>query len=158
MIRKKILLLGDFSVGKTSLIRRYVEGAFSDNYLTTIGVKISKKLCTIENVECELIIWDVEGTTPQKKIPLSYYKGASAAILVADVNREDSINGIEAHKKAFLEVNPRGKVVTSYNKADLLNDNQVKGFTLDAYSFLSSAKDDINIEILFTTLAKEILK
>lgn len=157
MIRKKILLLGDFSVGKTSLIRRYVEGAFSDSYLTSIGVKISKKLCIIEGVSCELIIWDVEGTTPQKKIPLSYYKGASAAILVADVNREETIKGIDAHKKAFLEVNPRGKVVISYNKSDLLNASQIEEFNLDASSFLSSAKNDMNIEILFTTLAKEIL-
>jgi len=157
MIRKKILLLGDFSVGKTSLIRRYVDGAFDDTYLTTIGVKISKKLCTINDIDCEIIIWDVEGTTPHKQIPLNYYKGACGAILVTDVNRHDTVLGLEEHKKIFLDINPNGKYVVAYNKADLLNDEQKEKFELNDFTFLTSAKTDDNVEALFITLMKEML-
>jgi small GTP-binding protein len=156
MIRKKILLLGDFSVGKTSLIRRYVEGSFSDSYLSTIGVKISKKCSKAENVEIEFIIWDIEGKTAFKKIPLSYYKGASAAIVVVDVNREETVEGIEAHKKIFFEINPKGKILVAYNKGDLLSALQKKDLVLDAQSFLTSAKENSNIELLFERLAKEV--
>lgn len=158
MIRKKILLLGDFNVGKTSLIRRYVENTFDDTYLTTIGVKISKKLCIIEEVECELLIWDIEGATPTKKIPLSYYNGASGAIIVADVNRSETCESIEEHKNTFLVQNPNASVVVAYNKSDLLTPMQKENFSLDTHTFFTSAKENLNVEHLFTLLMKEILK
>jgi small GTP-binding protein len=157
MIRKKILLLGDFSVGKTSLIRRYVDGTFDDRYLTTIGVKISKKLCTLEANECEVLIWDVEGKTPYKDIPMNYYNGASGAILVVDVNRSETLETLQSHKERLLSVNPEAKYVVAYNKADLLNDEQKKGYEEDASHLLTSAKEGDNVEKLFHTLVKEIL-
>ena len=157
MIRKKILLLGDFNVGKTSLIRRYIENTFDDKYLTTIGVKISKKILSVDKIECEMIIWDVEGETPQKKIPENYMLGASGAIFVADCNREETIKNLDKHIKRFLAVNPDAKYVKAYNKSDLLTDQQKELFVLDNSSFLTSAKDGVNINRLFSTLAKEIL-
>lgn len=157
MIRKKILLLGDFNVGKTSLIRRYVENTFDDTYLSTIGVKISKKLCTIEEMECEILIWDIEGATPTKKIPLSYYHGAAGAILVADVNRSETRESIEEHKSTFLSQNPNASVVVAYNKADLLTQMQKDHFHLDSHTFFTSAKDNLNVEDLFICLVKDIL-
>jgi len=157
MIRKKILLLGDFNVGKTSLIRRYVDDAFDDTYLTTIGVKISKKFCIINNIECEMLIWDIEGTTPTKKIPLNYYRGASGAIFVTDVNRSDTFDGLEEHKKVFLSQNPKASYVIAHNKSDLLSPAQREHFELNAHTFLTSAKENENVERLFITLMKEIL-
>jgi small GTP-binding protein len=156
MIRKKVLLLGDFSVGKTSLVRRYVDGAFDDKYLTTIGVKISKKLLTINGEEYELLIWDVEGSTPSKKISLGYYRGASGAIFVADVGRRDTIEGIDAHKEVFLTENPGAKFVTAYNKADNLSDIAKENIECDEDTFLTSAKDDVNVEELFMRLAEKM--
>ena len=78
IIAKKICLIGDFNVGKTSLIRRFVENKFSDRYLTTIGVKISRKSITIEATEQQvnLLIWDIEGQTKEKAIPNNYLQGA----------------------------------------------------------------------------------
>jgi len=157
MIRKKILLLGDFSVGKTSLVRRYVDGAFDDKYLTTIGVKISKKLLTINNVECELLIWDVEGSTPSKKISLGYYRGASGAILVSDITRRDTVKGLEEHKTIFLSENPNSEFVVAYNKSDALSDIAKENLTLDEDTFLTSAKDDSNVEALFLRLMEKML-
>lgn len=157
MIRKKILLLGDFSVGKTSLIRRYIDKTFDDSYLTTIGVKISEKELTIDDVDLKLLIWDVEGATKTKKIPLAYFKGASAAIFVADVSRKDTMSSIANHIETFLEVNPNANYVIAYNKSDLLSKEEEASLILPNNSFLSSAKKDENIEILFEILAKEIV-
>ena len=157
MIRKKILLLGDFSVGKTSLVRRYVDGAFDDKYLTTIGVKISKKLLTISGVECELLIWDVEGSTPSKKISLGYYRGASGAILVSDITRRDTVKGLEEHKTVFLSENPDSEFVVAYNKSDALNEIAKENIELDEDTFLTSAKDDTNVEALFLRLMEKML-
>lgn len=157
MIRKKILLLGDFSVGKTSLVHRYVDGAFDDKYLTTIGVKISKKLCTLGGVECEFIIWDVEGSTPSRKISLGYYRGASGAILVSDVGRRDTIESLQEHKDMFLVENPNAVYVTAYNKADKLTELAKENITLDENTFFTSAKDDQNVDELFTRLMEKML-
>jgi small GTP-binding protein len=157
MIRKKILLLGDFSVGKTSLIRRYVDDAFDDSYLTTIGVKISKKLCTINGVASEILIWDVEGATPQKKIPHSYLLGASGAIFVADSAREETIQNLDGHIAAFLSVNPNAKYVVAYNKSDLLTVYEKTHMSLGKNGFFTSAKDGSHVISLFTQLAKDML-
>jgi len=157
MIRKKILLLGDFSVGKTSLVRRYVDGSFADKYLTTIGVKISKKLCTIEGVECELLIWDVEGSTPSKKISLGYYRGASGAIFVTDVTCKETLENLQAHKDVFLTENPNATFVTAYNKADMLSEVARENIVLEDDTFLTSAKDDENVEALFVKLVEKML-
>jgi len=157
MIRKKILLLGDFSVGKTSLVRRYVDGAFDDKYLTTIGVKISKKVLTFANFECELLIWDVEGSTPSKKISLGYYKGASGAILVSDVGRRETIENLNQHKDIFLVENPNAVYVTAYNKADKLSKVARDNITLDEDTFFTSAKDDENVDELFMRLMEKML-
>jgi len=157
MIRKKILLLGDSSVGKTSLVRRYVDGAFDDKYLTTIGVKISKKLCTIEGIECELLIWDVEGSTPSKKISLGYYRGASGAIFVTDITRRETLKGLEDHKDIFLSENPNAVYVTAYNKVDMLSEIARERIDLAEDTFLTSAKDDSQVEELFMQLMKKML-
>jgi small GTP-binding protein len=159
MIRKKILLIGDFGVGKTSLIRRYIDNSFSDYYLTTIGVKISKKRLTINDIECEILIWDIEGATPIKKIPHSYFKGASGAIFVCDVSRGDTIDDLYDHINSFLIVNPNAKYVIAYNKVDLLSTGQKESLSvkLSGNEFMTSAKDDENVTKLFETLAKEMV-
>ena len=158
MIRKKILLLGDFNVGKTSLIKRYIDNTFDDRYLTTIGVKISKKLLEIKHTKCELLIWDIEGSTPIKPIPENYMLGASGAIFVADCNREETVQNLDNHIERFLNVNPGTKYVIAYNKSDLLSEQQKKLFILHENSFLTSAKEGDNVNRLFMQLAKDIVQ
>jgi len=158
MIRKKILLLGDFNVGKTSLIRRYVDNAFDDSYLTTIGVKISKKRLLLEEETYELLIWDIEGATPQKSIPQSYYRGACGAIFVADVTREDTLDGIQDHITYFEEINPNVAYVVAFNKSDLLTEEEQNSLSSKNDIFFTSAKNNTNVEILFTTLTKKMIR
>jgi len=160
MIRKKILLIGDFGVGKSSLIKRYIDNEFSDKYKTTIGVKISKKIIYIDNIETELLIWDIEGATPVKEIPSSYFKGASGAIFVCDVSRKETIGMLQHHIDNFLSVNNQAKYVIAYNKSDLLQEKETTTLlaTLNSYEFLVSAKTDFNVTRLFKTLAKEMIE
>ena len=61
MQQKKICMLGAFAVGKTSLVRRYVDSIFSDTYLTTVGVKIDKRVVPVGNDSVNLILWDIAG-------------------------------------------------------------------------------------------------
>ena len=90
-IKRKILLLGDGAVGKTSFIRRFVVDKFSDDYITTIGTKVTKKDLRIESpskaVELTFMIWDVLGQKGYKNIQESAFQGSKGALLVYDVTR-----------------------------------------------------------------------
>lgn len=166
-------MLGDFSVGKTSLTRRFVDRQFSDQYLSTIGVKISRK-----NLECQaadgqkqitvqMLLWDLEGNTKFKAITPMYLQGASAAVIVADVNRQVTIEHILAHIQCFLSVNPKGSIIVALNKCDLFDENKL-GEILEAVSFklpdqvvasyLTSAKTGVQVDQIFQRLAYQIIK
>jgi small GTP-binding protein len=132
IISKKICLIGDFGVGKTSLIRRYIDRQFSDQYLSTIGVKISQK--NIDSIhpdypdqKLQLLIWDIEGQTKFQAIARNYLEGAQGAIIVADLNRQDTINRIPEHIELVSAVNPKGLVLmVAINKIDVLNESMVE--------------------------------
>ena len=87
MLQKKICMLGSFAVGKTSLIRRYVESIYSDAYHTTVGVKIDKKTLTVNEQEVNLVLWDLYGEDEFQKMKWSYVRGSSGYLLVADGTR-----------------------------------------------------------------------
>jgi len=82
MVSKKVLLVGNFGVGKTSLIRRFVNNEFSEDYISTIGVRVSTKEMNVNNQSLKLLIWDVAGTNNDEKVPKAYYLGASAAMIM----------------------------------------------------------------------------
>src|ERR1043165_1179544 len=91
MLQKKICMLGAFAVGKTSLVTRYVKSIFSENYLTTVGVKIDKKTVTVDSTEVNLILWDLAGEDEFVQLQTSYLKGSSGYILVSDGTRSDTL-------------------------------------------------------------------
>ncbi len=168
-ISKKICMVGDFSVGKTSLIRRFVDDQFDDKYLSTVGVKISRKEIQIpqekDSQELQLLIWDIEGQTKFKAIAPSYLQGAKGSIIVADVSREETLDNIINHIELFMSVNPKGKMVIALNKADLIDELKLKVF-LEKHrypdypvinTYRTSAKTGDNVNLLFQDLAKEIL-
>jgi small GTP-binding protein len=161
MIRKKVLLLGDFHVGKTSLIRRFVENSFSDRYLTTIGVKISRKRIDLPEQEAlEMMIWDIEGATPVKAIPRSYLQGAAGAIIVGDVTRSETLEDLRRHVEDFRRVNPESPWVIAYNKIDLLPAKRFEPpveSSFEGDAFQTSAKEGIHVNEMFLTLAQRIL-
>lgn len=160
-------MLGDFGVGKTSLIRRFVEGSFTDEYLSTVGVKISRK--TIDTPDLpkgiDLLIWDIEGQTKFKAVAPSYLQGAAAVIIVGDVTRPETIQHFQEHIELFYNASPAGKVILALNKTDLIEaevSQKLEQFLLGAISnvlavYQTSAKTSKNVDLIFERLAKELI-
>lgn len=172
-ISKKICLIGDFGVGKTSLIKRFVERQFSDQYLSTVGVKISRKTVELEGVKeqeklnLQLMIWDLEGHTKFKGIAPSYIQGASGAIVVADVTRQETLERIIEHLNLFFSINPKGFIIVALNKSDLLEEEKMEKF-LEIYQFpeqervlsihATSAKTGKDVDLIFQKLSTKMVE
>jgi small GTP-binding protein len=168
-ISKKICMIGDFGVGKTSLIRRFVDRQFSDAYLSTVGVKISRKLLELTEVKqqdkqnLQLLIWDLEGHTKFKSIAPSYLQGSSGAIIVADVNRLETLERLPEHIQLFLSVNPKSSLVVALNKSDLIDEEKLEkliqlvtakeGLERVSAVYRTSAKTGLSVDEIFHQLA-----
>jgi len=85
MISKKVIITGSFGVGKTSLFNRFLYSKFDEKYLTTIGVKVDKKVINIDGQDLNLLIWDIAGEISQNKVPHSYFLGTSGVIYVFEL-------------------------------------------------------------------------
>lgn len=159
-ISKKVILLGHFGVGKTSLVRRFVHEKFSEEYKTTIGVKIDKKVIVFENAELTMIIWDIEGGTMQSKLPRSYFLGAHGILYVFDLARPNTFDNIEGELTFFRELLPQARVRVVGNKRDLLSDVQFQqiretlGEQAHAYT---SAKTGEHVEEMFRELGIDMM-
>ena len=170
MITKKVVLVGDFATGKTSLIRRYVDNQFSDDYLTTIGVKISKKVVILSeaelNIEIQLMVWDIEGNTTGKPTNPAYIMGAHGLLIVTDCTRESSLKNIGMHIQECQKTAKDVPIFLAVNKSDLiqnkdeltvlLNDLKKRYEQLEAV-FATSAKDGTNVENIFTNLSQVMI-
>jgi small GTP-binding protein len=91
-LQKKICMLGGFSVGKTSLVKRYVSSIFSESYLTTVGVKIDKKNVELSDRVVSLILWDLAGEDDMGSLRMSYLRGSAGYLLVVDGTRPSTLD------------------------------------------------------------------
>ena len=92
-ITAKVSLVGDFAVGKTSTVARFVDDSFSDSYLTTVGVKIDTKEIEVgETSRIKLIIWDIAGKGQFSDTDMNYVRGSSGYLLVADGTRRETLD------------------------------------------------------------------
>ena len=167
-VSKKVCLIGDFSVGKTSLIRRFVEGVFSEQYLTTIGIKIARKVVNLEtsSQQIDLIIWDIEGGTKFKPIVPNYLKGATGAIIVGDLSRQETLDHLPAHIDLFVQTNPNAVAIVALNKSDIIEEHkltklrELNNFTANSQTIktiVTSAKNNTNVDQAFTELAANMV-
>lgn len=169
-LSKKMCLIGDYGVGKTSLIRRFIDRQFSDQYLSTVGVKISRKLIEFQEPSAknlQLLIWDIEGSTKFKAIASSYLQGAKAAIIVGDVTRQETLDRLAEHIQSFLTINPQGFLAVALNKADLVEeellDSLIKALPFQNQPrvlvvYATSAKTGKAVDGLFQTLAHRMME
>ncbi len=168
-VKRKIVLLGDGAVGKTSLIRRFVVDKFSDDYITTIGTKVTKKDLRIESpgkvTDLTFMIWDVLGQKGYRGIQESSFQGAKGALLVYDVTRPETAESLQDYWiPRLLSIADALPLVVVGNKVDLA-DSRVEAQeyleqveeALEVNGFLSSAKTGQNVEEGFLALAKAII-
>ncbi len=160
-LSKKIILLGQFGVGKSSLIERFVHQEFSELYITTIGVKIDKKEVQFGDKKYSLLIWDIAGEDAQIKVPAAYKLGAHGAIFVFDLTMPSSFESLE-QDIAYMKKNiPPIPFVLAGNKADLVNEaelSRIKEIIPSDDYIYSSAKTGENVENIFTSLVKKMAK
>lgn len=164
MIQKKICMLGAFAVGKTSLVARYVQSVFSEKYHTTVGVKIDKKSLTVDGTEITMVLWDLHGEDAFQSVRMSYLRGSSGYLLVADGTRKDTLEtALDLQARTESEV---GSVpfIFLVNKADLQDNWEIQ---LDALTELeqrgwtvlqTSAKTGEGVEEAFTALSRMMLQ
>jgi small GTP-binding protein len=163
MLQKKICMLGAFGVGKTSLVRRYVQSLFSDAYLTTVGVKIDKKTVSVGNETVTLLLWDIAGEDDVSPIRMSYLRGAAGYLLVADGTRAETLgiaSSIQSRVKAEIGTVP---FLVLLNKADLQESWEIDREAMDGleqagWSIVrTSAKTGAGVEEVFEELAKRMV-
>ncbi len=160
MTSKKIILTGNFSVGKTSLFNRFINDQFDDKYITTIGVKVNKKTVEIDGEEIALVLWDVAGEVSQDKVPTSYFLGSHGIIYVFDLTRPTTWPGIAGDIEYLQSLLPFAVIRIVGNKRDLVSEEElaeVKSQISAPWDILTSAKTGENVEALFIHLAKEVI-
>jgi len=164
VIQKKICLLGEFAVGKTSLVRRFVEGSFSDRYLSTIGVKISRRVVERPSGNLNLLVWDLAGSDEfNGQIQSNYLRGSSGAIIVCDLTRRETLAGFQRYVEQIRAIGLEIPLIFIGNKMDLLEERTISAEDLQSVAetfrcpyLLSSAKTGENTEAAFLRLAELI--
>ena len=164
MMQKKICLLGSFAVGKTSLARRFVHSVFSEQYHTTIGVKIDRKEVEIDGQSVKLLIWDIHGDDEFQKVRASYLRGMSGYFLVADGTRPETMETIAMLHELASETVGDVPFILLINKADLVEEWRIpkeeleslaaKGWTIRC----TSAKTGDHVEESFQQLTARMLR
>lgn len=160
MLSKKICLVGDFGVGKTSLVSRYVHQTFSDKYLSTIGVKVDTKSISTESFSVNLVLWDLAGKGAFDTLDFAYLRGAAGVLLVADGTRNETlVAALHLKNQMELEFGSLPTVVV-VNKCDLMDQWEMP--VSDGSPFGSvietSAKTGVGVELAFETLARKVMK
>jgi small GTP-binding protein len=158
---KKIVVLGHFGVGKSSLIRSFIENSFSEDYKVTIGVQISKKTVTLQdNKNISLILWDLEGQDEVTKVRSSYLLGTNGFIYVFDLSRPSTFENLSSELEFIKENYQETPIKVVGNKMDLVTKSYLKQYNdvLEPFvDFMTSAKTGSKVESLFTKLAQDLL-
>ena len=119
MIQKKVCMVGLFGTGKTSLVQRFVHSLFSERYLSTVGVKIDRKIVEIDGASLTLVLWDLAGRDGQEDITTSYLRGAHAILYVADGTRRETCDQLPELRELVRGAAGDVPAVLALNKADL---------------------------------------
>ena len=159
-ISKKIILVGSFGVGKTSLMGRFVHHKFSEQYLSTLGVKIDKKVINIDDTELTMLLWDIAGEITQSKVPQSYFLGAAGIIFVFDLTRSSTYLNLASELEYLHKILPGVPYCIAGNKKDLLEDGaleKIKNELPIPCDFFTSARTGEHVEEIFTALGKKMI-
>ncbi len=174
--KKKICLLGDPAVGKTSLIKRFVNDEFDDKYISTLGAKVSKRDMQINilknmkeslGVNLTLSIWDILGQKNESALrtrPI-YFKGTDGALIVCDVTRKETFENLSDWIKSLRKETQNVSIVILGNKIDQYRNAKVYYRDLQKFAqehnipmITTSAKENNNVEKAFNKLSELMIK
>ena len=160
----KIIIIGDTSVGKTSLMRRYIEGIYNEKTLSTIGIELFKKEVSIQNKNYVMKIWDTCGQEKFRAISKNYYHNADGIMLVFDINSHETFEHLSGWIDSIYQNTSKDTpLIIVASKCDLEHD--VTDQEIEEYStknkvkvIKTSSKDNINVDEPFLYLGEEIIK
>lgn len=164
-VTSKVCVVGDFAVGKTSVVERFVHNQFSDKYLTTVGVKVDTKEIELAELDVlhKLILWDVAGADRFGETEFAYLRGASGHIFVADGTRAATLKAVrELRQQIHARFGPTPCVLL-INKNDLASEWDVSDEKLALLGedfcqvYSTSAKTGDAVETAMTELSKLII-
>lgn len=157
-------MLGTFAVGKTSLVRRFVESIYTSKYHTTVGVKVDKKIVKVGEEEMALLLWDIEGTESGLEFRKSYLRGAAGYLLVVDGTRRDTLYTALALQTLAEETIGAVPFLMLMNKSDLADMWQIDKREREALEqknwkvIDTSAKTGRGVEAAFLALAEKLVE
>ena len=164
----KIVLIGDASTGKSSLLRRYCENTFDENYKCTVGVDFQIKILKINEKIVKLQIWDTAGQERFKTMTKTYYRNARACLIVYDLTRRETFDHVKVWAEQYMQDNPgkNNSVIILGNKKDLKDRRQVslrEGETLAneigcLFKEVSAKEGGDEIEELFYNMTESLLE
>lgn len=161
----KIVLAGNSSVGKSSLILKFVENTFKEIFLPTIGIDFKLKTLTINDKRIKLQIWDTAGQDRFKTVNKNYYRGAHGILLMYDITQLDSFKNLNSWL-IEIEKNANKNVVKLLvgNKVDLENERKVTyqqgnefAEANDMLFIETSVKEDVNVTKAFENLGEKLV-
>ncbi|MFQ5908380.1 MAG: Rab family GTPase [Thermoplasmata archaeon] len=173
-MKTKICLVGEAAVGKTSLIRRFVQDIFDDSYITTLGAKVSKKEIQVEVpekdllIQMDMVIWDIMGEKGVRDLLReAFFNGAKGILAVCDLTRYSSLKELDDWVQSVFQVVGEVAVVYAVNKVDLRDevmllfgeqDIELSAQAFDASYFYTSAKTGEQVQLAFQKLAEDIVR
>lgn len=165
MQARKICMIGDFSVGKTSLVARFVHSTFSDAYLTTVGVKVDTKEVSLDDGDAlKMVVWDIASTDALKSVNKAYLMGAKGYLLVVDGTRASTLETARILHAQVQETLGAVPFVVLANKADLASDWEIDEADLSALAgpeglvVKTSAKLGTQVEAAFAHLGQAMMR
>ena len=156
-------MLGTFAVGKTSLVRRFVKGIFSEKYLTTMGAKVDKKTVNVDGKTVDLLLWDLNGEDRFQSLSMDYVQGSAGYLLVIDATRRSSLEAAHTLQQKVQQSIGSIPFVVVFNKSDLENpwenqDREIDQLVQQGWTIVhTSAKTGTGVEEVFQTLTEMIL-
>jgi len=164
----KIILIGNSGVGKSSILQRYIQKVFDENYSCTIGVDFFMKSLNIGEKSIKLQLWDTAGTEKFRSITTGYYRGANAAFVVFDLTSKKSFNALNEWIQNYYKYsNPDSEknVVLIGNKSDLIEEREITEEEINNFVkdnnikyFETSAKDGKNVDECFYYISEKLMK
>ena len=161
----KVVLVGDYDVGKQELLKRYVDNVFMGKYVTTVAVDLMVKTIELDGKRVKLQLWDTVGNERYRSLTTAYFRGAHAVILVYDVTKEatfDSLRGWSRQVQEYASPEVVKMIVGNRcdcepeDKAVSTESGQALADELNCTFFEASPKTGLNVKKAFFTLASTV--